>query len=61
MSLYIIDSGKPQDIENNVIPNYDLIETGKSESSIHELKLLATLFQMCSTLWVTSATLVSRN
>lgn len=44
-SLFIIDSGKQQqqqqDTENNIIPNYDLIETGKSESSIHELKLLA--------------------
>ena len=50
-SLYIIDSGKPQDIENNVIPNYDLIETGKSESSIHELKLLAAyLYFKCAQL-----------
>ena len=50
-SLYIIDSGKPQDIENNVIPNYDLIETGKSESSTHELKLLATyLYFKCAQL-----------
>ena len=49
--LYIIDSGKPQDTENNVIPNYDLIETGKSESSTHELKLLATyLYFKCAQL-----------